>query len=216
MGLPRAAAIDEMRRLIAGERTGRVLRECQSCFSCNFYCPTNANPASLVLQRWSEQYSANGLKVRGRYYVTFYPQYPNFRTHVLERMPGASRELVAQWASTSPLRSDTLTYPGCNIITYPELTRSSMFQGLDIRGRLEYCCGETLFRTGYKNELYQIARRLDRWFNALKPANLIVLCTAGTNIFKNVLPHYGLAYKFKSVKSYLQYIWEKIENGEIV
>nr|MDO8084917.1 (Fe-S)-binding protein [Candidatus Sigynarchaeum springense] len=215
MKLPKEMAIDEMRRLIAGEKTKRVLKDCQSCFSCNFYCPTNAKPASLVLQRWSEQYRENGLKVRGRYYMTLYPHYPNFRTHVVERMPEESRTLVAQWASTAPLKGDTLAYPGCNVITYPELTRSNLFHGLDIRGRLEYCCGETLFRTGYTQELQKIAKRLDRWFNVLKPAHLIVLCTAGTNIFKNVLPHHGLTYKFQSVKSYLQYIWEKIESGEI-
>ncbi len=215
MGLPREQAISEMKNLIAGEKTARVLRDCQSCFSCNFYCVKKANPASLILQRWNEQYQRDGLKVRGRYYVTFYPQYPNFRTHVLERMPVESRNILETWAVDSPLKSDTLTYPGCNVITYPELTQTSIFNGLDIRGRLEYCCGETLFRTGYKNELYQVTKRLDRWFNALKPSHLLVLCTAGTNVFKNVLPHYGLTYKFKSIKSYIQYIWEKIENGEI-
>jgi len=34
-------------------------------------------------------------------------------------------------------------------------------------------------------------------------------------VFMNVLPHYGLTYKFESIKSYIQYLWERIESGEI-
>jgi Fe-S oxidoreductase len=133
----------------------------------------------------------------------------------MERLPKETKELVKQWADLSPLKGDTLTYPGCNVITFAELTQASFFKDLEIRGRLEYCCGETLFRTGYVDELYQITKRLDKWFNTLKPKHLLVLCTAGTNVFKNVLPNYGLTYKFESIKSYIQILWEKIESGEI-
>ncbi|MFX1495431.1 MAG: (Fe-S)-binding protein [Promethearchaeota archaeon] len=215
MLLPIDFAIEEMKKLIAGEDTAKVLSECQSCFSCNFYCPENAHPTSLILKRWNEQYKKQGLRIRGKHYMTLYPHYPNFRSYVMEYMPKKTKELVKQWASLEPLNGDTLTYPGCNIITFAELTQASFFKNLDIRGRLEYCCGETLFRTGYKDELFQITKRLDKWFNILKPKKLLVLCTAGTNVFKNVLPHYGLTYKFEEVKSYIQYLWEKLQNGEI-
>ncbi len=216
MELPLKESIEEMKRLIAGKPTKKVLKLCQSCFSCNLYCPENANPAGLIQQRWNEQYKKEGLRKRGRFYMTFHPQYPNFRSYVMERLPPKTKDLVAQWADLSPLKGDTLTYPGCNIITYAELTQTSIFKDLEIRGRLEYCCGETLFRTGYKDELFQVTKRLNNWFNTLKPKHLLVLCTAGTNVFKNVLPHYGLTYKFESIKSYIQFIWEQIEDGSIV
>ena len=140
------------------------------------------------------------LKKRGKYYLTLYPHYPNFRSYVMEHLPIQTKELVKQWASLEPLKGDTLTYPGCNIITFAELTQTSLFKGLEIRGRLEYCCGETLFRTGYKDELFQVTKRLDKWFKILKPKNLLVLCTAGTNVFKNILPQYGLTYKFDKIE----------------
>ena len=215
MGLSIEESIEEIKALISGQPTKRVLTECQSCFTCNFYCPENAHPASLILQGWNKQYKKEGLKKRGRWYMTLHPHYPNFRSYVMKKMPKETKELVKKWTDLSPLKGDTLTYPGCNIITFAELTQASFFKDLDIRGRLEYCCGETLFRTGYRDELLQITKRLDKWFNTLKPKNLLVLCTAGTNVFKNVLPHYGLTYKFESIKSYIQYLWEKIENGEI-
>jgi Fe-S oxidoreductase len=205
----------EIKKIIENE-SSIVLKKCQSCFTCNFYCPENAHPTSLILKRWNEQYKEDGLRIRGKYYMTLYPHYPNFRSHVMERLPKETKDLVKSWASLSPLKGDTLTYPGCNVITFAELTQSSLFKDLDIRGRLEYCCGETLFRTGYRDELFQVTKRLDAWFNSLKPKNLLVLCTAGTNVFKNVLPHYGLNYKFESIKSYIQYLWEKIEKGEVI
>ncbi|MHA1732929.1 MAG: (Fe-S)-binding protein [Promethearchaeota archaeon] len=205
----------EIAALIEGKPTKRLLSDCQSCFTCNFYCKHGCNPTSLVLQRWNEQYKREGLKVRGRYYMTLHPNYPNFRTYAMERMTPEERELVASWRSDEPLRGDTLTYPGCNVILTPTLVKSGLFDGLDIRGRLEYCCGETLFRTGYVDELRQVAARLDKWFNSLKPKHLLVLCTAGTNVFKNVLPHYGLTYQFESIKSYVQWLWEKFRAGEV-
>jgi len=215
MNLSKEESVEEMKRLINKEKSEKVLSECQSCFSCNFYCPENAHPANLVLERWNEQYNKEGLRKRGRFYMTLYPHYPNFRSYVMEHLPKETKELVRSWASLEPLKNDILTYPGCNIITFAELTQTSVFKDLDIRGRLEYCCGETLFRTGYRDELFQVTKRLDNWFNTLKPKKLLVLCTAGTNVFKNVLPQYGLTYKFDEIKSYIQYIWEKIENGQI-
>lgn len=215
MQLPLDVAAEEMKKLIVGKKTKKVLNECQSCFSCNFFCPENAHPASLILKRWNEQYKEVGLRKRGKHYMTLYPHYPNFRSHVMESLPRDTKGLVKSWASLAPLKGDTLTYPGCNIITFAELTQASFFKELDIRGRLEYCCGETLFRTGYREELFQVTKRLDKWFNILKPKKLLVLCTAGTNVFKNVLPYYGLTYKFEEIKSYLQFLWDKIENGKI-
>jgi Fe-S oxidoreductase len=205
----------EMQRLLAGENTERVLSQCQSCFTCNFYCEKSCNPTSLILQRWQEQYQREGLKTRGRYFMTYHPNYPNFRTYGIERMTSEERSILERWRSDAPLKGDTLTYPGCNIILTPTLVQSSLFSSLDIRGRLEYCCGETLFRTGYADELRQVARRLDRWFRKLKPRNLIVLCTAGTNVFRNVLPNYGLEYEFESITSYIEWLWNRLESGEI-
>jgi len=56
MDLSIEESIEEMKKLIGGEKTEIVLKKCQSCFSCNIYCPENAHPTGLILQRWNEQY----------------------------------------------------------------------------------------------------------------------------------------------------------------
>ncbi|MFX1534378.1 MAG: (Fe-S)-binding protein [Promethearchaeota archaeon] len=214
MNFSSKTAKEEMQKLVEGKPT-RVLTDCQSCFTCNFYCPYDCNPTSLILQRWNEQYQKEGLRIRGKYFMTLYPNYPNFRTYALERMTQEEREIIEKWKSLEPLKDDTLTFPGCNVILTPTLVQSKLFDNLDIRGRLEYCCGETLFRTGYIDELKQVTQRLDKWFNILKPKHLLVLCTAGTNVFKNVLPHYGLTYKFESVTPYVEWLWNRLKSREI-
>lgn len=214
MELPLEKAKKGMQNLIAGNPT-QVLSDCQSCFTCNFYCEKGCNPTSLILQRWLEQYEREGLRNRGKYFMTLYPYYPNFRSYTLERMTERERAILEKWGDLKSLRGDTLTYPGCNIILTPTLVQSSLFKECDIRGRLEYCCGETLFRAGYIDELKQVAKRLDKWFNILKPKNLMVLCTAGTNVFRSVLPNFGLEYQFKSIISYVEWLWNRLESGEI-
>ena len=207
-------AKEGIQNLIAGNPT-RILSDCQSCFTCNFYCEKKCNPTSLILQRWLEQYEREGLRIRGKYFMTLHPMYPNFRSYTLERMTNREQAILEKWRSLKPLEGNTLTYPGCNIILTPTLVQSSLFDGCDIRGRLEYCCGETLFRTGYTKELKQITKRLDKWFNILKPTNLLVLCTAGTNVFRNVLPNFGLKYQFEAITSYIEWLWNRLEAGEI-
>ncbi|MFW9997617.1 MAG: (Fe-S)-binding protein [Candidatus Odinarchaeota archaeon] len=214
MHLPLDKAKKEMQNLVVGNPSW-VLSDCQSCFTCNFYCEKGCNPTSLILQRWEEQYEREGLKIRGKYYMTLYPNYPNFRTRVLERMMPEERAIIDKWKRLDPLEGDTLTYPGCNVIITPTLVQSSLFDSCDIRGRLEYCCGETLFRTGYFDALRQVVKRLDKWFTILEPEHLLVLCTAGTNVFKNVLPRYGLTYRFKSITPYTEWLWKRLQSGEI-
>lgn len=54
MDLSLFKAKEGMKNLIAGNPS-QILSDCQSCFTCNFYCEKGCNPTSLILQRWMEQ-----------------------------------------------------------------------------------------------------------------------------------------------------------------
>lgn len=210
MGLPVKTAREEIRRLIAGEPTKHVLRKCASCFACDHICPEGCNPTELVLQRWHEQYEREGLPVRARYYSPH--EELNFRTYVVARMPAGERELIRKWADHSP--TEEILYPGCNIITAPFITQTKALGGLDIRGTLDYCCGETYYRMGLFDEVQKVARRLERYFKTLGVKKVNLLCTAGCNMFMNVLPAYGVDFDFE-VRPYLPVILRKLEAGEL-
>ncbi len=210
MELPLETAKEEIARLIAGRPTKHVLRKCASCFACDYICPEGCNPAELVLQRWYEHYKEKGLPLRARYFSPHEPL--NFRTHVVSKMPADERELIRSWADLSP--AEEILYPGCNIITAPFVTRTKALEGMDIRGTLDYCCGETYYRMGLLEEVQKVARRLERYFKTLGVKRVNVLCTAGCNMFMNVLPSFGVDFNFE-VRPYLPVILGKLDSGEL-
>ncbi|NLA26083.1 MAG: (Fe-S)-binding protein [Firmicutes bacterium] len=210
MELPLKRAKEEIERLIAGEPTNHVLRKCASCFACNYLCPEGCNPAELVLQRWYEQYEHKGLPLRARYFSPH--EKLNFRSYVASKMPPDELELIRSWANLTP--AEEILYPGCNIITAPFVTRTKALEGMDIRGTLDYCCGETYYRMGLLKEVQKVARRLERYFKTLGVKRVNVLCTAGCNMFMNVLPSFGVDFDFE-VRPYLPVILDKLESGEL-
>jgi len=58
--LPLEESKKEIERLIKGKESKYVLSKCNTCFSCNLYCPQNANPYQLILERWNDKYKKRG------------------------------------------------------------------------------------------------------------------------------------------------------------
>jgi Fe-S oxidoreductase len=210
MSLPLEQAGREMERLIEGQETP-VLRNCTSCLACNLFCPPDCRPANLILDRWHEDYRREGLPARAAYLLPH--ARPNFRTDILARMPPDEREAVARWRQDEPAQE--FLYAGCNLITTPYLTFSRLFQGLQIRGGLDYCCGEMLFRMGLYEPLEQVARRLTAWFRCLGARRVYLVCTAGLNMLRNVLPQFGADFSGIEFWPYLQVVLERLESGAL-
>jgi Fe-S oxidoreductase len=210
MHLPLDQAKRETERLLAGKETP-ALRSCTSCLACNLFCPEDCRPANLILDRWHEAYLREGLPARAAFFLPH--ARPNFRTEVLVRMPPDERETVARWRRDEPARE--FLYPGCNLITTPYLTFSRLFEGLEIRGGLDYCCGEMLFRMGLYEALEQIARRLTRWFHRLGARRVYLVCTAGLNMLRHVLPQFGADLAGIEFLPYLQVVLDRLENGNV-
>jgi Fe-S oxidoreductase len=99
MALPLNQAQQEMERLLAGNDSP-VLRRCTSCQACNLFCPTDARPANLILDRWHASYEQEGLPVRAAYFLPH--SRPNFRSDIVARLPSDERETVARWRQDIP------------------------------------------------------------------------------------------------------------------
>jgi Fe-S oxidoreductase len=209
MHLPLERAREEMERLLAGQASP-VLRTCTSCLACNLVCPEDCRPANLILDRWHQDYVREGLPARAAYFLPH--ARPNFRTDIVARLPAGERETVARWRGDEPARE--FLYSGCNLITTPYLTRSRLFEGLEIRGGLDYCCGEMLFRMGLNEAVEQVARRLSHWFRRLGAERVYLVCTAGLNMLRNVLPQFGADFSNIQFLPYLQVILDRLEGGD--
>ena len=210
MRLPVGEAKREMERLIAGQNTKHVLQECTSCFACNLICPEHCNPTQLILERWHGMYISRGLPLRAEWFMPRYK--PNFRTYVLDRLPDDEKRMLRAWESAS--RCEEMFYPGCNVITSPYLTRTSLLEGLEIRGSLDTCCGEMYYRMGLFEQVEQVAKRLNSYFDKLGVKRMVIPCTAGYNMFSHVLPQFGFKADFE-IEHLLSRLWERIKDGRI-
>lgn len=191
--------------------TDALLKACTSCFTCNLACPNDCRPANLILDIWGRQYEREGLPVRARYFLPH--SVPNFRTYVIDRLPREEQDAVASWQSLEPAHK--IFYPGCNMITTPYLTFSRLFEGMAIRGALEYCCGEMYFRMGLHQQLEHVARKTTRYFKRLEVEKVYMLCTAGLNMFTNVLPQFGADFSGIEFVPYLKVLHQKLESGAL-
>jgi Fe-S oxidoreductase len=193
------------------ESTGAVLRACTSCFTCNLVCPNNCRPANLFLDIWYRQYKQEGLPARARYFLPH--SVPNFRTHVLDSLSREEKAALESWKGLDPVAE--IFYPGCNIITAPYLTFSRLFEGIAVRGALEYCCGEMYFRMGLYDQVEQAARKCTRYFRTLRVGKVYLLCTAGLNLFTNVLPQFGADFTGIEFIPLLKRLYVRLESGEL-
>ena len=191
--------------------TEKVLKACTSCFACNLICPEDCRPLNLFLDVWHRKYKQEGLPARARYFLPH--SVPNFRTYVMDRFSDEETAAVASWRSIEP--ADEIFYPGCNLITTPYLTFSRLFDGMHIRGALEYCCGEIYFRMGLYDPLERVAQRCTRYFRTLQVKKVNLLCTAGLNLFTNVLPQFGADFSGIEFVSYLKVLHGKLLSGEL-
>ena len=210
MHLGCGAAQREIRTLRAGGRGRHVLRRCESCMACNLVCPEHANPAQLFLDTFHAELLRRGTPAWADFFQPHDPD--NFRRFVIRRLPVAERRLIDKWTDTSPC--EEFVYPGCNIIAAPYLTQAWFLRDLDIRGGLDLCCGEMYYRTGMFELLERQARRLNDFIRTLGARRMMILCTAGANLFTNILPRYGFDADIE-VTPYLPWLWERIRNGDI-
>ncbi|MBN2282682.1 MAG: (Fe-S)-binding protein [Deltaproteobacteria bacterium] len=210
MQLPLERAKEEIGKLIDGESSTHVLERCESCFACDFICPEGCNPTRLILDRWFDLYRREGFPKRAAYFIPHSPN--NFRTDALEKLPEDERELLRTWDDPSP--RDEIFYPGCNWITVPALARTKLLEGIAIRGSLELCCGEMYYRMGLYDQVRQVARRLTAHFRDMGLKRMIIPCTAGLNMFTNVLPRFGAEFSFE-IRHMLPWLLERVESGDI-
>ncbi len=210
MKLPLPLAKREMKALKSGKKGSFVLSWCETCMACNLICPESANPAMLFIEKFYEFHKERAFPEWSLYFQPH--NTPNFRTKVIEKLPTDEKTMLDDWSDMSAC--DEFTYPGCNMCATPYLTRNNFMEDLNIRGGIEYCCGEMYFRTGQLDKLRQSAARLNRFLETLGASKMMVLCTAGYNLFTNVLPRYGLVSDVE-ITSYLPWLLAKIEAEEI-
>ncbi len=206
-------AREEMNRLQKGEPTRVVHRRCISCYACDAFCPRDCHPYELIIKSWHLRYRERGLPVRASYLMP--ASRPNFRTDLVRSMNPHEKELLRRWRETPP-EGEIVLFPGCNALALPHLLDASFLEGVVISGDFDHCCGEMYFRMGLFDVVKQVADRLTEYYRGRFIGTMLFVCPAGLNMFRNVLPKlFGAEFPFRM--RYLgEYLWEKVERGELV
>jgi len=212
LGLTPGEAKEEMRRLVEGEPTRVVHRRCVSCYACDAFCSRGCRPYELIISQWHRRYRERGLPVRASYLMP--ASHPNFRTDLVRAMSPRERELLRRWRETPP-EGGLVLYPGCNALALPHLLDAPFLEEVIISGDFDLCCGEMYFRMGLFDVVEQVAERLTDYYRGRDIGTMLFVCPAGLNMFRNVLPGlFGAEFSFRT--RYLgEYIWEKVERGEL-
>jgi len=212
MRLGRAEAIEEMKRLRAGEPTRVVHRKCISCYACDAFCRNDCRPYELITRSWHERYRERGLPVRASYLMP--ASVPNFRTDMVGTMGSWEQELLREWKSTPP-EGELVLYPGCNALVMPHLLKGPYMDGVTVSGDFGLCCGEMYFRMGLFDVVERVAEKLTAHYRGREIGTMLFVCPAGLNMFRNVLPgQFGAELPFQT-KFFGEYLLEKVEAGEI-
>lgn len=212
LNLSRKEAIEEMKRLKAGEPTRVVHDRCISCYACNTFCPHDCRPYELITSAWHRRYRERGLPVRASYLMPV--SVPNFRTDMVKTMAPWEQALLRQWKETPP-EGEVVLYPGCNALTLPHLLRAPYMERMVISGDFDHCCGEMYFRMGLFDVVERVAEKLTTHYRGREIGTMLFVCPAGLNMFRNVLPGYfGAEFPFK-MRFLGDYLLEKVESGEL-
>lgn len=206
--MDRERAAREMRRLRAG-RYSMVLDRCAGCAACEALCPHGCRPYALIRYRWYERYKRDKLPERARFLLPH--SAPNFRSSV--RLSSQDEKFIATLRRAPDGKRALFT--GCNALLLPHQLRSRAVASLDVFGAFDFCCGEMYYRMGLLDHARQCALRIKELLKNSPVREMLFLCSACMNMFKNIYPNeYGVRFDF-DMEFMSDELLRKLDKGEI-
>ena len=206
----------EMRRLLKGQETERVLNECTFCFSCNQYCPNGLRPYALIMERATEKNrrTGKGLPPYMDYLLTGKTDSCLF-WDVYATESAEENAILDRWELVPP-KSPEVMFIGCTGREIPYgIEHSCVFERLPKYSPRNACCGELAYRYGDYQAFAQTVERTRKMLERLDTERLVCYCGSCANYLGNIWPNYhGVKLPFEIV-SVWEWLWEKYRNDEI-
>jgi Fe-S oxidoreductase len=210
---PLERARKEIHALIE-DRDSEALARCTGCMACNSICPQDANPHTLIVNRWEERYRKEGIPYAAGLVLPY--QEPKVYTVAAAKLPEDEQALVRQWKrNLLKPQCDTMIYAGCNVLLMPFLMDSALFDDVPIFGSLDLCCGEPFYRMGCWDAARAAAKHVQEEFDRMRLKKVIVPCLAGYHLFKYVHPEVLDVHIKAEVVSMEDWLLERIANGQL-
>jgi len=206
----------EMNRLITGEETKRVLKECTFCFNCNNYCPHALKPYALIMERLADQIrkGAKGIPSFIKYCLTGKGDSCVF-WDVYEQESDEEKKILDKWA-VPPQKSKEVLFIGCMGREIPYgIEHSRILKELPKYSPREACCGELAYRYGDYQTFTETVEHTIKLFEKLDTKRLVCYCGSCANYLGNIWPNYhGVKLPFEII-SVWEWVWENVKKGQL-
>lgn len=206
----------EIVRLITGEETKRVLKECTFCFTCNHYCPNGLKPYNLIMERMAEHNRKNNAELP--FWVTEMingKDKPGFFNDQYEASSDDDKAIIKRW-SEIPAKTKDILYIGCvGRINPYNIEHSKALKNLPKYGPRDICCGDIPYRFGEYQAFSEIAEKAFNRLSLLNADRLVCYCASCANYFGNIWPNcHGLKLPFEIISLH-EWLWEQYQKGSL-
>ena len=208
--------------LIVGKYQPRyIYKHCTLCMSCNGFCPEGLKPFELILQRFAERRDGREKKLFSvlNYLLVGTPGSGFFHDMTLS-LKRKEMEALKKWGKVPPPTKEVL-FPGCfGKLFTTDINNSEVLKELAVYSPPNVCCGEWHYRTGLWEQYTEMAEKFVKNFSQLECERLICLCSSCYSFIGKILPEvYGKVTGRKTlpfkVISLIDWLWEKVERGEL-
>ena len=213
--LPIDEAKKEFKRLIEGKDSKYTLSKCNTCLSCNLYCPNEANPYQLILERWNERYKSRGAPPLYRFVCP--TEEPNIWQLLNLFLSTQEMRWIYKWVTYTPKPGDDILLIGNYTHLFPfVIGGSKLLEEFTPISRIDqWEGGAYLYQGGYLDVVQRIAERCKQDFDKWGVQNVAHTLDAVQYIFSEVHPkEMGVEYS-QNLINYDEWMLKKIKKGQI-
>lgn len=214
--LPIEEAGKEIRRLVDGKESMHVLKKCNTCLSCNLYCPTGANPYQLILERWNDLYAKRSAPPLYRFVCP--TETPNIWQTLNIFLSDQERQWVQSWISHVPRPGENILLIGSYTHLFPfVIGGSALLDSFTPVSRVDqWEGGAYLYQGGYLDLVQRIAERCKIDFETWGSTTITHTLDAVEYIFSEVHPkEMGVRHTVQFI-NFNQWMLDSIRSGDII
>lgn len=205
----------EIKRLIDGKNSKHALSKCNTCFSCNLYCPQKANPYQLILERWNDFYKKRGAPPLYKFVCP--TETPNIWQLLNIFFSKQERDWISEWMNFKPSTEDDLLIIGNYTHLFPFIIGGSKlldyFKPIDLIDHWEG--GAYLYQGGYLDIVQKIANKCKKDFDRWGVSNIAHTLDAVQYIFSEVHQKEMKVEYQQNFINFNEWILNNLQNGRI-
>jgi len=213
--LPIEEAKLEIKNLIEGKESKYVLTTCTTCLSCNLYCPQQANPYQLILERWNDLYKERGALPFSRFVCP--TEEHNIWQLLNVYLSNQEKRWIHEWMNYIPKPSDKVLLIGNYTHLFPFIIGGSKllnyFKPIDRIDQWEG--GAYLYQLGYLDVTQKVAERTKKDFDKWGVDIVVPILDAVHYLFKEVHPKEMKVSHGQKFINYHDWLIEKLDAGDI-